>query len=330
MMKRLPVCVLFILFLFLFLFGCNPKPQEEVEEVVEDDIVTIENAEKLADVETFFQTRDFLLEGLERMYRYYGNDFPAEEQERIAVYEDFERISYVDFMDLMAEHGIDTLPSYKKAEDIDRILKEGKPVYANFTLINAERWNVLFYGYSEEDFAYYNLKSGEKKTIGKKRIEALGEFDTIIPYRVGELTEAEKEKSYLYVRQRLADAYWKDDSITMRKYLDIAEINDWLDGLNYGYFFIYHYLFHDPQPERAAKYVEAELKRWRDPTTLEAALKYYILTNDELEIKRTIRDIQLLPLHRRETLQFIIDNGADYGYPEKAAEAAEILKKKKQ
>lgn len=325
-MKRLTACILFL----LLLSGCNPKPQEEVEEVLEDDIVTIKNMEKLVEVETFFKTRDFQLEGLERMYRYYGNDFPAEEQERIAIYEDFERISYVDFMDLMAEHGIDTLPSYKKAEDIDRILKEGKPVYANFSLINGERWDVLFYGYSEEDFAYYNLVSGVKKTIEKKRIEALGEFDTVIPYKVGELTAAEKEKSYLYVRQRLTDAYWKDDPIKMRKYLDIAEQNKWLDGLNYGYYFIYHYLFHDPQPERAAKYVEAELNRWREPATLEAALKYYILTNDELEIKRMIRDIQIMPWHRRETLQFIIDNGADYGYPEKATEATEILKKKKQ
>lgn len=324
MMKQLTACILFM----LLLGGCNPKPQEEVEEVVEDDIVTIENAEKLTGAETFFETGD-LLEGLERIYRYYGNDFPAEEQERIEVYEDFGRISYVDLMNLMVEKGIDTLPSNKNAEDIDRILKEGKPVYAEFKLINAEDWYVLFYGYSEEDFAYYNLKSGEKKTIGKKRIEAHGNFDTIIPYKVGELVEAEKENS-LYVRQRLTDAYWKDDPITMRRYLDIAEQNDWLDGLNYGYYFIYHYLFHDPQPERAAKYVEAELKRWREPATLEAALKYYTLTNDELEIKRTIRDLQILQFHRRETLQFIIDNGANYGYPEKAAEAAEMLKKKTQ
>src|SRR5690606_23456943 len=123
----------------------------------------------------------------------------------------------------------------------------------------------------------------EKKTIGKKRIGALGEFYTVIPYKVGELTEDEKEQSHLYVRLRLADAYWRDDPITLKKYLDIAEQNDWLDGLNYGYFYIYHYLFHDPQPERAAKYVEAELERWREPFTLEAALKYYALQNEEEE-----------------------------------------------
>lgn len=128
----------------------------------------------------------------------------------------------------------------------------------------------------------------------------------------------------------LADAYWKDDPITLKKYVDIAEQNDWLDGLNYGYFYIYHYLFHDPQPERAAKYVEAELERWREPFTLEAALKYYVLRNEEVEIKRTLRDIQIMQGFRRETLQFIIDIGADFGYPEKAAEAAEMLKKKKQ
>lgn len=325
MMKRLTACLLVI----VFLGGCNPKPQEEVEEIVEDNIVTIENAEQLTEADTFFKTGD-LLEGLERIYRYYGNDFPVEEQEKVEVYEDFGRISYVDFMNIMVEKGIDTLPSYKKVEDIDRILKEGKPVYANFMLINAENWHVLFYGYSEEDFAYYNLKTGETKTIGKKRIEALGEIDTIIPYKVGELADDEKEQSYLYVRQRLADARWKDDPTEMRKYLDIAEQNNWLDGSDIGYYFSYHYLFHDPQPERAAKYVEAELKRWRELNTLEVALKYYILTNDELEIKRTIRDIQLLPLLHRETLQFIIDHGAEYGYPEKAVEATEVMKKKKQ
>ncbi|MDN4607500.1 hypothetical protein [Sporosarcina highlanderae] len=325
MMKRLTACVLII----LFLVGCNPKPQEKVEEILEDDIVTIENSEKLIDVETFFENGD-LLEGLERIYRYYGNDFPAEEQEKVGVYEDFGEVSKVDLMNLMAEKGIDTLPSNKKAEDIDQMLKEGKPVYASFTLINAENWYVLFYGYSAEEFAYYNLKTDETKTIGKKRIEALGEFYTVIPYKVGELTEDEKEQSHLYVRLKLADAYWKDDPTTLKKYVDIAEQNDWLDGLNYGYFYIYHYLFHDPQPERAAKYVEAELERWREPFTLEAALKYYSLQNEEVEIKRTLRDIQIMQGFRRETLQFIIDNGEDYGYPEKATEAAEVLKKKKQ
>lgn len=324
MMKRIAVFVLVL----LFLIACNPKPKEEVEEIVENDIVTIENSEKLIEAETFFETGD-LLEGLERIYRYYGNDFPTEEQERIAVYEEFDRISYVDFMNLMVEQGVDTFPSNKKAEHIDQILKEGKPVYASFMLINSEQWHVLFYGHSKEDFAYYNLVSGETKTIGKKRIEALGEFDTIIPYKVGELAEDEKEQSFLYVRQRLADARWKDDSTEMKKYLTIAEQNNWLDEPDIGYYYSYHYLFHDPQPERAAKYVEAELKRWRELNTLEVALKYYTLTKDELEIKRTIRDIQLMPLLRRETLQFIIDNGADYGYPEKAEEAAEILKKKK-
>ena len=313
----------------LLLGGCNPKPQQEEEKVLEDVIITIENAEKLTDTDTVYKTAD-LLEGLERIYRYYGNEFPAEEQAKIDVYEDFGRISYVDFMGLMAERGIDTLPSYKSARDIELALKEGKPVYAEFMLISGEEWRVLFYGYSDDDFAYYNLKSGALKTIDKKRIEALGEFETIIPYEIGELTEAEKEKSLVYVRQKITDAYWKDDSTGFKKYLPIAEQNDWLDNVNVGYYYSYHYLFHDPQPERVAKIVDAELKRWREPYTLEVALKYFSLTNDEVEIERTIRDIQIMQGHRRETLQYIIDNGAKYGNPEKAAEAAEMLKKKKQ
>ena len=51
------------------------------------------------------------------------------------------------------------------------------------------------------------MESGEKKTIGKKRIEALGDFETIIPYEIGNLKEAEKEKSVLYVQQKITDAY---------------------------------------------------------------------------------------------------------------------------
>lgn len=318
---------LLVIVLFFLVGGCNPKPQLEEDEVLVSDIINIEDAEKLTDTETVYQSAN-LLEGLERIYRYYGNEFPEEEQKKIKVYEDFEKVSYVDFMNLMAGQGIDTLLSFRDAENIELALKEDKPVYAKFTLINAEEWNVLFYGYSDEDFAYFNMESGEKKTIGKKRIEALGEFETIIPYEIGKLTESEKERSVLYVQQRMTDAYWADDPTALKKWLAIAEKNSWLD--NVGYIYAYYYLFHDPQPERIAKNVEAELKKYREPYTLEIALKYYTLINDEEEVKRTIRDIQIMQGHRKETLQFIIDNGAAYGYLDKAAESAEMLKKKKQ
>ena len=123
----------FLVIILLFLVGgCNPKPLQEEDEVIVSDIISIENVEKLTDIETEYHSAN-LLEGLERIYRYYGNEFPEEEQKKVSVFEDFEKVSYVDFMNLMAAQGIDTFSSFQDAKNIELALKEDKPVYAKFT-----------------------------------------------------------------------------------------------------------------------------------------------------------------------------------------------------
>lgn len=324
-MKRFSII---IISLFLCLSACNPKPKELVVVNKEQEFKYIENPEKLFEGKILFENQP-ILEASEKLLRYFDAEITDNELHQIDITPMYKQYSILDVLNLAEKKGITLLPINTVYTPIKRALEEGKPVYAEFSIIQNNEQMAIFYGYSETELAYMDLRTGEKKFVDKIRLEEMNNFTALIPYIKSEVKTEDLEKSPYYLEIAMSDGYFRDDKEQVKKYLTVTKDNGLESEIfHYDYLTIYYHTFYDLKPEMVRPILEKELQVIRDPARLEIALHIANIDKNEDYVKEIVREIQILPILRQETLEIIIEKSIELGLNEKVQAADKILEAK--
>jgi hypothetical protein len=318
--------ILLLTGIVLILGACNAKPVEEEIVEIKEEFIEIENPEKMFESEIIFKDTSNL-QAIEKLMMYYDVPITGKDLKSIEKTNWNEKDSTLDGIQLTRTKGIPVLPLFTTYDVLEEAVLKGKPVYSEFTLIGDNLWKVIFYGYSEDQFAYLDFETGEKKSVDRKRLETVPSFKAIIPYEKEELPVAELEKSWYYFELAAIDAYDKDDGEQLLKYLTLIE-NEKVEEHIWRYRFLsmYYYTFHDFQPEIVDPILESDPNYRRNPGVMEITIRMADYHNDDDLLKSYLSTLQVLPFYRPETLEFIIRKGTEFGYTELVAEAEEMLK----
>lgn len=318
--------LLMMIGLSLVLASCNPKPMEE-EKVVEpiEEFVEIENPEKMFTGDNLLKDT-LLYEAIEKMMKYYETPITQADLKNIRKNKINKRHSYLDLLQLAQNKGFPMLPIYSDFDEIEEAVLEGKPVYAEFTLIGTNVWNVIFYGYSNEQFAYMDIETGEKKSVDRNRLATVDLYKALIPYKEGETTTTDLEKSAHFLDIAISDAFNDDNREQMLKYLNVIERENLQEDVyQYDYLKMYYYTFYDFQPELVESILNSDSQLAANPAIKEIAIKIAEYNNENDKLKSYLAQLQLLPFFRNETLETIIKKGTEFGYTEIVTEAEEML-----
>ena len=318
--------LLLIAGLLLIVNACNPKPEEDVVVEVEEEFIEIENPGKMFEGENNF-TDSPILEAVDKIMKYYDAPLTDDDLKKVRKTKMYGKESVLDVLNLVQDKGVPILPLYTDYDDIEEAVLKGKPVYAEFALISNNTWKVIFYGYSDEQFAYMDFETGEKKSVDRTRLATVDKFTTLIPYKGETLAASDLEQSAYYLEIVASDAYYEDDGEQILNALTAIENENLTEEIFfYNYLFMYYYTFYDFQPEIVEPILEKELASMKNPANMEISIALANYNEDEDKLKSELANLQLLASHRTETLELIVEKGTEFGYTDLVAEAEEMLK----
>ena len=235
--------------------------------------------------------------------------------------------SVLDVLNLVQDMGVPILPLYTDYDVIEEAVLKGKPVYAEFALISNNTWKVIFYGYTDDQFAYMDFETGEKKSVDRERLATVNNFTALIPYKDEKFATSDLEKSAYYLEIAASDAYYEDDGKQIMNVLTAIENENLTKEIFfYNYLFMYYYTFYDFQPEIVEPILEKELSSMKNPANMEISIAMASYNEDEGKLKSELANLQLLESHRTETLKLIVEKGTEFGYTELVAQAEKMLK----
>lgn len=322
-------CFIGILFIVV---GCNPKPTiDVVEEGKVEQFIEIENSDQMFEGEFVFAD-SILLESIEKILKYYGLPFQKTDLLQIRKSPLNNEYSITDVLQISQDKGVQFLPHVIDYNRLEQEIEDNKPIYAEFTFMGNLESHVIFIGYSEEQFAYMDFQTGEKRTIEKSRLATVDQFKVLTPLKDKVLTVAELESSPFYLVLAAGDAYLFDEKENLLKYLTLfnrVELEEWRPGL-YDFLFMYYYTFLDFQPDLVQPILENDPQFSRNPAVMEITIKLADYNNEEDKLKSYFGQLQVLPTFQNETLEFIIQKGKYFGYEELVNEAEDMLNGRKE
>ena len=235
----------------------------------------------------------------------------------------------LDVLNPVQDKGVPILPLYTDYDVIEEAVLKGKPVYAEFTLISNNPWKVIFYGYSDDQFAYMDFETGEKKSVNRTRLATVDKFTALIPYKGEQFATSDLEQSAYYLEIVASDAYYEDDGDQILDALTAIENENLTEKIFfYNYLYMYYYTFYDFQPEIVEPILEKELASMKNPANMEISIALANYNEDEDKLKSELANLQLLASHRTETLELIVKKGTEFGFTKVVTEAEEMLKSK--
>jgi hypothetical protein len=312
--------------LLLIVNACNPKPEEDVVVEVEEEFIEIENPGKMFEGESSF-TDSPILEAVDKIMKYYDAPITDDDLKKVRKTKMYGKESILDVLSLVQDNGVPILPLYTDYNVIEEAVLKGKPVYAEFALISNNTWKVIFYGYSDEQFAYMDFETGEKKSVDRTRLATVDKFTALIPYKGKQFATSDLEQSAYYLEVVASDAYYEDDGEQILNALTAIENENLTEEIFfYHYLFMYYHTFYDFQPEIVEPILEKELAAMKNPVNMEISIAMANYNEDEDKMKSELANLQLLASHRTETLELIVEKGTEFGYTDLVAKAEEMLK----
>jgi hypothetical protein len=312
--------------LLLIVNACNPKPEEDVVVEVEEEFIEIENPGKMFEGESSF-TDSPILEAVDKIMKYYDAPITDDDLKKVRKTKMYGKESILDVLSLVQDNGVPILPLYTDYNVIEEAVLKGKPVYAEFALISNNTWKVIFYGYSDEQFAYMDFETGEKKSVDRTRLATVDKFTALIPYKGKQFATSDLEQSAYYLEIVASDAYYEDDGEQILNALTAIENENLTEEIFfYHYLFMYYHTFYDFQPEIVEPILEKELAAMKNPVNMEISIAMANYNEDEDKMKSELANLQLLASHRTETLELIVEKGTEFGYTDLVAKAEEMLK----
>ena len=318
--------LLLIAGLLLIVNACNPKPEEDVVVEVEEEFIEIENPGKMFEGENKF-TDSPILEAVDKIMKYYDAPLTDDDLQKVRKTKMYGKESVLDVLNLVQDKGVPILPLYADYDDIEEAVLKGKPVYAEFALISNNTWKVIFYGYSDEQFAYMDFETGEKKSVDRTRLATVDKFTALIPYKGEQFATSDLGQSAYYLEIVASDAYYEDNGEQILNALTAIENESLTEEIFfYNYLFMYYHTFYDFQPEIVEPILEKELASMKNPANMEISIALANYNEDEDKLKSELANLQLLASHRTETLELIVEKGTEFGYTDLVAKAEEMLK----
>lgn len=309
----------------LMLFACNPKLEVNTPEVIEQKSYTkIDQFEKLFELNRLFEN-DPLLASLNQLASYYDAEVTTNELPSIAIrYLDGDYAT--DVLEKIQANGLTIFPILATYEEIESAVLERKPVYAQFNLIGSTILDVIFFGYSEDEFVMMDLNTGEERIIDRKRLAGVNEFKAFIPLENDDKLDEKLDESVLFIDLAISDAYYGNDGDHLLHYLKLIEKKKLENEVNaFRYLKSYYYTFFDRQLDIAEPLLQEDMQLSITPPHFELA---FIIANekqDEAKIKSILSQWQILPFYQDETLELIIEKGEQFGYMDKTKQAVDIL-----
>ncbi|WHT47191.1 hypothetical protein QNH10_13185 [Sporosarcina thermotolerans] len=238
------LCLTVILSGLLLLSACNPKPEVVEPNVeVEKTFTILDQPEKMFEFDNVFKS-DLWISAVNQLARYYDVEVTQNELPEIGIRYLDGHYSVMDVFDIYRAKGLIVYPKYASYDDIETAVFAGKPVYAKFNLIGNNSFNVIFYGYSDDELMMMDLTTGKDRVLNRNRLSTVNVFDAFIPYNVGEVTEKELESSVRYLEMFSSDAYYGNDGERLRTYLNIIDEKQLESEVNaYNYTKCYYYTF---------------------------------------------------------------------------------------
>ncbi|WP_172369170.1 hypothetical protein [Sporosarcina jiandibaonis] len=311
--------------LLLIVNACNPKPEEDVVVEVEEEFIEIKNPGKMFEGENSF-TDSPILEAVDKIMKYYDAPLTDDDFKKVRKTKMYGKESVLDVLNLVQNKGVPILPLYTDYNVIEEAVLKGKPVYAEFALISNNTWKVIFYGYSDEQFAYMDFETGEKKSVDRTRLATVDKFTALIPYKGEQFATSDLGQSAYYLEIVASDAYYEDDGDQILNALTAIENENLTEEIYfYNYLFMYYHTFYDFQPEIVEPILEKELASMKNPANMEISIALANYNEDEDKLKSELANLQLLPSHRTETLELIVEKGTEFGYTDLVAKAEEML-----